>query len=424
MAVRLEMAQEILLKAAVRMPAEQVPLADCFQRVLAEPARADSDFPPFDRSPLDGYALVASAVADASAAQPVRLRVIDNIPAGSTSQAVVTAGTAVRIMTGAPIPRGATGVVRLEDTIAEGDAVTVLAGSAAAANICRQGEEIAAGEEVLGPGTVVNAGVMGMLGLLGVSRPLVYRRPRVALIATGSELVPVENPLLPGTIRNSNSYMLSAQVADAGAVPVLSGIGRDSVPEIAALYRQAAGSDLVVSTGGVSAGDYDLLADVYRHLGIEILFEQVAMKPGMPVLAGIKDDKLFIGLSGNPAAASVAFEVLVRPLLLKMAGLRDWWRPRVKARLTAAFGKSSETVRFVWATCRQQHGGELTVEPLGYQRNGMLRSAITANAMIVVGENSPPLAVGGEVSVMLLGDPINCSDDGIATLIRGNNATD
>jgi len=402
MAVKLEVAQEVLLKAAVMMPEEQMPLEECRGRVLAEPAVADSDFPPFDRSPLDGYALIASEVAAASAARPAVLRVVDNIPAGTTPRATVMAGTAARIMTGAPIPPGATGVVRLEDTNYFGDEVTVLAGAGADTNICRQGEEIAAGEEVASAGMVVNAGVMGMLALIGISRPWVYCRPRVALIATGSEVVSLEAPLLPGTIRNSNSYMLSGQVGDAGAEPFLVGIGRDDVGEIAALFEQAAESDLVISTGGVASGDYDLLAEVYRQLGITVLFDRVAMKPGMPVLAGLKDDKLYIGLSGNPAAASVAFEALVRPVLLKMAGRKEWWRPKVRATLATAFAKSSGAVRFVWARCWQQGDG-LLAEPLGYQGNGMLKAAMAANALIVIGENSPPLAAGSDVTVILLG---------------------
>jgi molybdopterin molybdotransferase len=181
--------------------------------------------------------------------------------------------------------------------------------------------------------------------------------------------------------------MLAAQVREAGAEPVMFGIARDEVAVIAARVTEAAGCDLVVTTGGVSAGDYDLMAEVYRELGIEIMFERVGIKPGMPVLAGRKDGKLFIGLSGNPAAASVAFEQLVRPLLLKMGGRTGLKRPHAKAVLTAPFAKSSGAKRFVWARCRLVNGG-LTVEPLPLQGNGMLKSAVTANALIVI----PPAA--------------------------------
>ncbi len=403
MAMLLEAAQEMLLAGARTAATEEVALADCWRRVLAAPVVADADFPPFDRSPLDGYALIAAEAAEASLPRPVLLKVVDDIPAGSLPHVDVRLGEASRIMTGAPVPAGATGVVRREDTCEMDGRVAIFAAAGAAANICRRGEEIAGGEQVVAAGTVVNAGVMGLLALLGVARPLVYKRPRVALLATGSEIVPVDGPLAPGTIRNSNSYMLAAQVREAGAEPVLAGIVRDEVAAIAAGLQEAAGCDIVVTTGGVSTGDYDLLADVYRELGIEILFDRVGMKPGMPVLAGRKDGKQYIGLSGNPAAASVAFEQLVRPLLLRMGGRNDLWRPRAKAMLTASFAKSSGTTRFVWARCRLLDGG-LTAEPLRLQGNGMLKSAVAANALIVIPADSPPLAPGSTVEVRLLAD--------------------
>lgn len=403
MAVSLELAQDKLLKAVQVLAAEEVALADSWRRVLADQIEADTDFPPFDRSPLDGYALIAADVAEATPERPVVLEVVDDIPAGSVPRVAVRPGTAAKIMTGAPVPEGATGVVRREDVREEEGRATVFAGAGAAGNLCRRGEEIAAGEKVIAAGTVVNAGVMGLLALLGVSRPRVFKRPRVALLATGSEVADIEAPLLPGAIRNSNSYMLAAQVRDAGAEPVMFGIARDEVAAIMSRLADAAACDLIVTTGGVSAGDYDLLADVYREMGISVLFERVGMKPGMPVLAGRKDGKLYVGLSGNPAAASVAFEQIVRPVLLKMGGRTAWWRPRAKALLTAPFTKSSGATRFVWASCRPANGS-LTVEPLPLQGNGMLKSAVTANALIVIPAGSPPLAAGSTVEICLLAD--------------------
>ena len=269
-------------------------------------------------------------------------------------------------------------------------------------NICRQGEEMVAGEEMIPAGTLVNSGVMGMLALLGNPRPWVYKRPRVALIATGSEIVAVDAPLGPGKIRNSNSYMLSAQVNDAGGQVALLGRVGDDVDEIAALL---AGDDydLVVTTGGASVGDYDLIGEVYRKLGITLLFERVSMKPGMPVLAGVKNGKLFLGLSGNPAAAAISFELLVRPLLMKMGGRKTWWRPQVRATLARPFIKGSASKRFVWARCWQK-GSDILVEPLRRQGNGMLKSAILANALIMIPSQSGPLPAGVDVDVLLLTD--------------------
>jgi molybdopterin molybdotransferase len=403
MALPLTAAQDILLKAATALEPETVALAECWRRVLARDVTADIDFPPFDRSPLDGYALIAAEVAAATSASPVWLQVVDDIPAGSLPRTDIRPGTAARIMTGAPVPAGATGVVRLEDTREENGRVAIMAGTLAGRNICRRGEEIAAGQAVLQAGTILGSGAMGLLALLGISRPAVFRRPRVAVIATGSEVVSVETPLGPGAIRNSNSYMLAAQIAEAGAQAVDFGIVRDEVALIADRLANTGDCDLVVTTGGVSAGDYDLLADVYQQLGIVILFNHVAIKPGMAMLAGQKGGRLYIGLSGNPAAASVAFELLVRPVLQKMGGHEELWRPRTRARLTAAFGKPSPAPRFVWASCRLDNGF-LTVEPLPLQGNGMLKSAVSANALVVVPANSPPLAVGDEAEVMLLSE--------------------
>ncbi len=403
MAVSLDSAQDKLLKTVRTLAAEEIALADCWRRVLADQIVAEADFPPFDRSPLDGYALIAADVAEATPERPAVLEVVDDIPAGSVPRVAVRPGTAAKIMTGAPVPQGATGVVRREDVREEQGRATVFAGAGAAANLCRRGEEIAAGEKVLAGGTVINAGVMGLLALLGISRPRVYKRPRVALLATGSEVTDIEAPLPPGAIRNSNSYMLAAQVRDAGAEPIMFGIARDEVAVIISRLAAAAACDMIVTTGGVSAGDYDLLADVYRELGISVMFDRVGIKPGMPVLAGHKDGKLYVGLSGNPAAASVAFEQIVRPALLKMGGRIDWWRPRAKALLTAPFTKASGATRFVWASCRPENGS-LTVEPLPLQGNGMLKSAVTANAMIVIPAGSPPLAAGTTVEVCLLAD--------------------
>lgn len=403
MVIALETARNLLLDLAVVTPGECVALADSWRRVLARDVTAPLDFPPFDRSPLDGYAVVAEEVAAATPASPVALRQVDNVPAGRVATVPVRPGTACRIMTGAPLPAGATGVVRLEDTAVRGEDVLVYHGGNAAANICRQGEEIRRGERVLTAGTVVNTGVMGLLALLGVNRPQVHRRPRVALVATGSEIVPVDVPPGPGQIHNSNTYMLTAQVQEAGAMVVGTALAGDDAAAIAAALTSVPPCEVVVTTGGASVGDYDLIETVYRQLGIRLLFKRVSMKPGMPVLAGVKEQRLYLGLSGNPAAACVSFEQLARPLLVKMGGRRDWARPVVQAALAAPFGKPSGARRFVWGLVRQGTRG-LLAEPLSWQGNGMLRSAARANAIIIVPADSPPLPAGTPVDVMLLWD--------------------
>ncbi|SDE74383.1 gephyrin-like molybdotransferase Glp [Sporomusa acidovorans] len=403
MSVQLETAQKILLDLVSVMPKEQVVLQDCWRRILAETVIADMDFPPFDRSPLDGYAIIAEEVAGATPANPVTLRQIDYVPAGENPSKPISTGTACRIMTGAPLPPGATGVIRLEDTVSQEERVSILSGGGAEKNICLQGEEISQGEEVVAQGTIINTGVMGMLAALGKSRPYVFRKPRVALIATGSEILGIDCPLVPGKIRNSNSYMLSAQVAEAGAQAVLLGNVADNIDEISRFLETAADCDVFITTGGASVGDYDLIGEVYKKMGITLLFDRVSMKPGMPVLAGIRAGKLYIGLSGNPAAAAISFEQLVRPALMKMGGRKVWWRPQIRAVLASPFMKKTGAKRFVWARCWQTDANIL-VEPLHRQGNGMLKAAIRANALIVVPENSPPLSAGTEVEVILLAD--------------------
>jgi len=403
MAISLEEAREVLLPLVRVLPVEKIPLAMSYGRILADTLCAGSDFPPFDRSPLDGYALIASEVYQATPEQPVVLQQVDNVPAGSVSELTIERGTACRIMTGAPLPVGTTGVVRLENTEVVGDRVRVFDGREASKQICLQGEEIASGEQLIAAGTKIGFGAMGMLALNGEAMPSVYRQPRVALLATGSEIISVEKQLTPGKIRNSNSYMLSGQVIDAGSKPVILRNVPDEREAIIAGLQEAEQCDIVITTGGASVGDRDLIADVFRSIGINVLFERVEMKPGMPVVAGVKGEKLFLGLSGNPAAASISFEQIMRPLLLKMGGRKTWYRPQIQARLAAPFKKSTGAKRFVWARWWQE-GGQLFVEPSAMQGNGMLKSAIPANSLIIIPANSPPLPSGTEVSVILLID--------------------
>lgn len=400
MAFGLDLARKTLLEAVASLTTERIPLAECWKRILAQSVFSSSDFPPFDRSPLDGYAVLVNEIQGASSDKPVLLREIEIVQAGAVPLETVVPGTASRIMTGAPIPKGATGVVRLEDTVTKGKDIQILSGLGAEKNICRQGEEITLGEEVIQPGTVINAGVMGLLAALGMAKPLVYRRPRVALIATGNELIDIDQPLVAGKIRNSNSYMLTAQAAECGADVVMTATAGDSVEEIRNVIRTVPDCEILVTTGGASVGDYDLIENVFSSLDVAIFFDRVGIKPGMPVIAGTNAGRLYIGLSGNPAAASIAFEQLVRPVLLKLGGYREWQRTRILAYLAEPYRKPSMAKRFVWARWWQENG-KLFAVPIYLQGNGMLKSSIHANALIVIPENSPPLAAGSLVELEL-----------------------
>jgi molybdopterin molybdotransferase len=396
----LETTQQCLLEAVAVVGKEQVDLASCWQRVLAEDIVATIDFPPFDRSPLDGYALRAEAVARATPEHPVVLRQIECVVAGDLATCTITPGTACRIMTGAPLPAGATGVIRLEDAVIEGELVHVLRGPDAADNICRRGEVIARGERILSTGKLINRGVMGTLALLGHGSPLVYRRPRAGILATGSEIVAVDALLTPGKIHDLNSYMLCAQAREAGAEPRLLGVIGDDVAAICMAIDQAEDCDMVITTGGVSAGDRDLMREVFARLDIALITEH-AFRPGLSVLAGRKDTRLLVGLTGNPTGASLTFEQSIRPALLKMGGRTSWRRQGVLGKMAKPYTRGLGSKRFLWAhTWFDQE--DLVVEPLPLRWNGMLRSAMTANAIMAVEDNGLPIEKGADIEVFLL----------------------
>jgi molybdopterin molybdotransferase len=401
-ALALEAALTILLEKTQVEEKTRIPLAEGYQRVLAENIVAEMDFPPFDRSPLDGYAVRMVDVQQASLVQPVLLTQIDDVPAGSWPSKRVESGQATRIMTGAKIPEGADAIIRLEALEVDQDIVRIFA-PADGTTICRQGEEIRNGEIVLHQGTVLRDGALGLLAMLGQAQPLVYAQPTVAILATGTELISVNQPLSPGKIRNSNNYMLMAKVREAGCQPLLLGQVSDDIELIEEKLTSHKGIRMYITTGGASVGDYDLMEQLFAKLKIPLLFTRLAMKPGMPVMAGCWNNTLLVALSGNPAAANVSFEALLRPVLRKMSGATVWERPKSRAKLKKAFTKPSPSRRFIWAHC-QFESGILYAEPLGFQGNGMLLGMLSANALIDIPANSDCLLIGTEVDVRLLAD--------------------
>nr|WP_092069057.1 gephyrin-like molybdotransferase Glp [Dendrosporobacter quercicolus]NSL47326.1 molybdopterin molybdotransferase MoeA [Dendrosporobacter quercicolus DSM 1736]SDL85357.1 molybdopterin molybdotransferase [Dendrosporobacter quercicolus] len=401
MAILLEQACSLLQENSRQMPVVELPLAACYGRILAQNTAADIDFPPFARSPLDGYAVRFADVKHATADCPVSLEVIDDVPAGMVPRTAVRAGTAVRIMTGAKIPAGADAVIRLEDTVTVNGFINIITAAGADRNICRQGEEFKQGAVLLTPGSALRDGALGILAMFGQDKPRVYEKPRVAILATGTEIVAVNQLVEPGKIRDSNSYMLAAKVLEAGGEPVLLGQVRDNIDDIEQRLEQAADIDLYLTTGGASVGDYDLMRPLFERLSVRPLFSRVAIKPGMPVLAGCWRDRLLIGLSGNPAAAGVSFELLIRPLVRRMAGVRQIERPRAAAVLQQKLVKTGPVRRFVWAECIFDNG-RLAARPLLLQSNGMMAGLLEANALLDIPAFSPPLVAGATVAALLL----------------------
>ncbi len=400
--VSLDEARQALLLAAPVLPAERVPLDESWQRVLAEEIIAPADYPGFDRSLMDGFAVRAGDVALAARDAPAVLRVVGAAYAGDAAGLEIAPGTASRIATGAPLPPGAGGVVRHEDAETRGEFAHIYAGQGADRNIARRGEDIRAGDLVLNRGTIINPGVISLLAALGHSTPLVRKRPRAAVLCTGSELTPLGEPLLPGRIYNSNLHMLRAMLRDAGAQPVFTAAVLDSEEAIRRAVLEVPDCDIFVTTGGACAGDRDLTEKTLRGLGVRIFFSRLDLKPGTASLAGEKDGKLYIGLSGSPSAAGVVFELLVRPVLLHLAGCANLERARVRAVLRNACRKAGPTPKCVWAVCARADDG-FWAEALDGPGHGMLSSIARANALLRLPAGGPALEAGAEVEAIILG---------------------
>ncbi|HEU4965355.1 MAG TPA: gephyrin-like molybdotransferase Glp [Bacilli bacterium] len=320
----LEEAWESTLSFVKRVAAEDVSLTDAYGRVLAEQVTAQAHVPPFDRSALDGYAVRAADVAGATPSTPVELTVIEEVPAGRVPERVVGAGEACRIMTGAPIPVGADAIVRQEGTERKGDTVRVLLEVPAGEAVSRQGEDAPQGTLLLEAGVVIGAAETTVLASNGAATVSVYRRPRVGILVSGEEVQALEGDLEPGQIRDSNGPMLAALVRDLGGEPISYGrIGDQMEDTVTLLQKMAVECDLILTTGGVSVGDYDLMRDAYGQAGGTVHFWKVTLRPGTPIVFADIGGVPVWGLSGNPAAAFVNFELLVKPVLRKMRGDRQ-----------------------------------------------------------------------------------------------------
>jgi molybdopterin molybdotransferase len=387
---------------------ETVPLAEAWGRYLAAPLAADQPVPHFRRSGMDGYALRVEETAGASADSPVRLAITGVIPCGSVYGRRLEPGQAVRIMTGAAVPDGADAVVRLEDTLPEeeaGGTVSILRSAKAGANISEIGLEIVQGEKLLEPGRRIGPGEAALLAMFGAAQVKVYARPQVAVFATGSELLAVEEPLAPGKIRNSNSYMLLAQLREAGCEPVLAGAIPDELePARQAITAAMDEYDMVITTGGVSVGDYDILYDLTTGWDGQLLFNKLAMRPGSPTTASVRRGKLLFALSGNPAACFVGFELLVRPAVRKLMGGVDVGLDTFPALLKADSLKTdAKFTRFVRGVRTVGPEGLLWASPVGVDASSITVSLRDADCLIVVPPGDAPLVQGALVRVMPLG---------------------
>jgi molybdopterin molybdotransferase len=396
-----------ILDEVRRQPALRMPLDDALDSVLAEELVSPLDIPPWPNSAMDGYAVRHEDVAGASAERQVRLRVIEHVPAGAFPVRTVGPGESARIFTGAPIPPGSDAVVRQEDTDQGAELVTIVRSAEPGLNIRPAGEDIRRGTPVLTAGTPLGPAHLGVLASIAVAHPLVYRRPRVAILGSGDEIVDVDRPeeILSGRkIASSNSHTLVALVRRAGGEPVNLGIARDAPESLRRHLRRALDCDLLVTTAGISVGEHDYVRSVLDELGAEQRFWRIRMRPGAPVGFGRVGDVPWIGLPGNPVSTMVTFELFARPAIRKMSGHALPFRRSVPVRLTEPITLKPVLQHFLRAVVTDHPdgpGARLT----GPQGSGILTSMALANALLVIPEGQFETPAGALVQAIRLDDP-------------------
>ena len=406
-------ARRILLDVR-RQPALRVPLDDALDSVLAEPIVAPLDIPAWTNSAMDGYAARGADVRGASDTRPVRLRVVEQLPAGSFPTRPLGPGEVARIFTGAPLPEGADTVIRQEDTDYGGETVTIVRDRDIGVNIRRVGEDIRKGSTVLAPGAELGPAQLGVLASLAVAHPMVYRRPRVAILGSGDEIVDVDQPeeILSGRkIASSNTHTLVALVRRAGGEPVNLGIARDTPESLREHLRRALDCDLLVTTAGISVGEHDYVRAVLDELGAEQRFWRLRMRPGAPVGFGLVGEIPWIGLPGNPVSTMVTFELFVRPAIRQMSGRALPFRRSAPVRVAEPISLKPKLQHFLRAVVTEGPAGP-EARLTGPQGSGILTSMVLANALLVIPEGQFETPSGATVPALRLDDPAHQTEPG------------
>jgi molybdopterin molybdotransferase len=397
--ISVEDAQARVLAEVGVLEAETVPLGDAFGRVLREDVHAPADVPEADNSAMDGYAVRAEDLAGA----PVSLPVIDDLPAGRVPRVPLDRGTAIRIMTGALMPEGADTVINVELTDAGEENVRILEPLPRGANVRRRGEDMSAGDLLVAAGTPLRAAEVGVLA--AAQRPIVLagRRPTVAILSTGDEIVEIHETRAPGKVVNSNAWALAALAGEAGGVARMMGIVPDDRAATVAAIELALESDFVVTSGGVSAGAFDFVKDALDSLGAKTRFWRIAMKPGKPVVLSRLRDRVVFGLPGNPVSCMVSFLLFVAPAIRKAMGQTgNVLPPIVTARLTAPLTSKGDRRNYLRVRVVARGGG-LTADPMHAQGSGVSTSMLGANGLAVLEAGVTRIDGGAEVPVVLVG---------------------
>jgi len=410
--ISVEEALEKILSYFEVLEPEEKPILDSLGQVMAEDVYSSIDIPPRDNSAMDGFAVRAEDTYGAGKSSPKVFPVIAEVAAGSMPDKELEPGTAIRIMTGAPLPEGADAVVQFEDTDevtrkASGDdssQIGILRQVGKGLNVRCKGEDIAKGALILRRGTVLRPSEIGVLASLGCLTALVIRRPVVSVLATGDELIDIDQPLPPGKIHNSNTYTIAAEILRYGGIPKILGIGRDSVQSLNKKISEALDSDMLITSGGVSLGDYDIVKDVLAKRG-EIAFWTVCMKPGKPLAFGVirsREKKVpHLGLPGNPVSSMVTFEQFARPAILKMMGKKNWAKPSIQAIMEDGV-INTDGRRLFARVIVSKRDGRYYACLTGPQGSGILTSMARANGLAVIPEDSNGVKAGDMVEVQML----------------------
>jgi molybdopterin molybdotransferase len=403
--LRVEEASERILADIRTLAAEAVPLRAALGRVCAEDIAATVTMPPWSNSSMDGYAVRSADITPVMKGDPVTLRVVATIAAGEFAPKALKRGQAMRIMTGAPLPGGADTVIRKEDTDGGSDKVEVRDARDVWKNIRQAGEDYHRGDVLAKRGTPVRPALIGVLASSGVATVQVFRRPRVAIISSGNELVDIDGfdeVIASRRIVSSNSYTLDALTRVAGGVPVDLGIAADTRASLRKKLEQARDSDLILTSAGVSVGDLDHTRDVFAALGGKQRFWKVKMRPGAPLAFGMLKEVPWLGLSGNPVSAMVSFELFVRPALRKMQGHANLFRRTLAVTVEEEVKIAAKLTHFLRAWVTRKEDGTLIASLTGLQSSGALTSMAKANALLIVPETSPTVPKGAQLNALML----------------------
>lgn len=402
--LRVQEAREVILRHAPPRRVERVPLEQALGLIVADDVTAEEALPPFPRSGMDGYALRSADTEAATKDQPVVLPLAGVIPAGHPLTETLAPGQCVSIMTGGAVPAGADAVIRLEEVRVTPEGIRIFRPVPVGENVAPIGEDVQLGQVLLRAGHRVRAAEINLLTAIGITEVPVYAPPRVGILCTGDELVPVGAPLGPGQIRNSNGPGLAALIRSCGCTPIDLGTAHDVTDVIAGALSHAVGCDLIVTTGGVSVGDFDVVREALAVLGAEQLFWRISLKPGTPVCAAVLEGRLVIGLSGNPAAAITNFDLLVRPLLDSLCGRTRVGLREAEGVLDQPVLKTAGIDRYLRAWVYNADDGSIRIDTGMAQRAGILSSMMYANAYAIVPAHEGPLPAGARLRLLLQDD--------------------